>query len=158
MIDVFVCVCVCCVDMSALRSSPWMTIIAVAVTIFVLIGIAVICAIFIHYCTCRSCFTGARKLSVLTSNYIAVPRRGSRKKTFGGLAPKFSHPLPFSLPLSLPLPWPINFPSHPCPLPLPSFHYPLPPLSFFPIPSFPSLFLFPSPPFPPLRNRPLKSS
>ena len=50
---------------------------------------------------------------------------------------------------------PLNFPSH---LFSPSF--PLPPalLSFFMIPSFPSLSPFPSLPFPPFRSRPLKSS
>ena len=75
-------------------------------------------------------------------------------KTFGGAWPpplNFPSPPLFPTPFPSP-PLPLNFPSHPSPpsLPLPA-HLSLPPLSFFLIPSFPSLSPFPSPP---LRSRP----
>ena len=78
-------------------------------------------------------------------------RRGSRKKTFAP-PPKFSLPSPFPTLFPSP-PYPLNFSSHPFP-PSPPFPFPLPPLSFFLIPSFPSISSFPSPPFHPLRSRP----
>ena len=58
----------CGVEVSTTRWVPWMITVAVVVPILILAVLCAICFIF-----CRSRPTHARKLSVLTSTYIAVP-------------------------------------------------------------------------------------
>ena len=90
------------------------------------------------------------------SNYGCMFRSSAvlGKNIWGAGPLNFPSPPLFPTPFPSRPPWPLKFPSHssspfsPVPLPLSL------PLSFFLIPSFPSLSPFPSPPFPPLRSRP----
>ena len=80
---------------------------------------------------------------------VVLIRRGSRKKYWGGAGPlNFPSPPLFPTPFPSPPSTPkLSLPSL-FPLPLPSLPFPPPFLSFFLIPSFPSLSPFPFPPFP----------